>query len=152
ERARADVESFGQTFADLGRGRPGVRHHEDIVDVDVGLIEDLLHSVEECRCLAASRSATETRDVRIGGHCPQHELVHYKRRGSSTGALGERHTHSRRDRTPAMFTGIVETTGTVGAVRDEEGGRRLEIETDLEDLSHGASIAVDGACLTAEAV
>jgi len=51
-----------------------------------------------------------------------------------------------------MFTGIVETTGTVGAVRDEEGGRRLEIETDLEDLSHGASIAVDGACLTAEAV
>ena len=51
-----------------------------------------------------------------------------------------------------MFTGIVETTGEVTTVRDEEGGRRIVVECDLEGLTHGASIAVDGACLTVEEV
>ncbi|EMA35706.1 riboflavin synthase [Halococcus hamelinensis] len=51
-----------------------------------------------------------------------------------------------------MFTGIVETTGDVTDVRDEEGGRRIVVECDLEGLTRGASIAVDGACLTVEAV
>jgi len=50
-----------------------------------------------------------------------------------------------------MFTGIVETTGTVSEVEDQAGGRRLRIEAPFEDLSEGQSIAVDGVCLTVEA-
>ncbi|MFB6188262.1 MAG: riboflavin synthase [Halapricum sp.] len=50
-----------------------------------------------------------------------------------------------------MFTGIVETTGTVTAITDTEGGRRLTIESPFEDLSQGQSIAVEGVCLTVEA-
>ena len=49
-----------------------------------------------------------------------------------------------------MFTGIVEETGEVLRVDDEEGGRRLRIETTFEDLSEGQSIGVSGACLTIE--
>jgi len=49
-----------------------------------------------------------------------------------------------------MFTGIVETTGTVAAIDDREGGRRIRIEAPFEDLTEGQSIAVDGACLTVE--
>ncbi|MFC7131960.1 MULTISPECIES: riboflavin synthase [Salinibaculum] len=49
-----------------------------------------------------------------------------------------------------MFTGIVEETGEVLAVEDEEGGRRLRIGTTFEDLSAGQSISVSGACLTVE--
>ncbi|WP_049995967.1 riboflavin synthase [Halococcus sediminicola] len=51
-----------------------------------------------------------------------------------------------------MFTGIVETTGEVRDVRDEEGGRRIHLETDLAGLAYGDSIAVDGTCLTVEEV
>ena len=50
-----------------------------------------------------------------------------------------------------MFTGIVEETGRVAAVEDTEAGRRVRIETTFADLEAGASIAVDGACLTVEA-
>jgi len=80
-----------------------------------------------------------------------------------------------------MFTGIVETTGTVVETSDDEGGRRLRIEVDeagatehtasegaqaapepggvddsdggvsYDDLHHGQSIAVNGVCLTVEA-
>jgi riboflavin synthase len=48
-----------------------------------------------------------------------------------------------------MFTGIVEELGTVAAA-----GTRLEVHcsTVLSDLSIGASIAVNGVCLTAVAV
>jgi len=48
-----------------------------------------------------------------------------------------------------MFTGIVEELGTVGAT-----GTRLEVKcsTVLADLSIGASIAVNGVCLTAVSV
>ena len=49
-----------------------------------------------------------------------------------------------------MFTGIVETTGTVSAIDDQAGGRRLRIDAPFEGLREGQSIAVDGACLTVE--
>ena len=49
-----------------------------------------------------------------------------------------------------MFTGIVEETGRIEAVEDTDAGRRLRIATTFEDLTAGASIAVDGACLTVE--
>ncbi|PSP84764.1 riboflavin synthase [Halobacteriales archaeon QS_1_68_17] len=48
-----------------------------------------------------------------------------------------------------MFTGIVETTGEVLAVEDDEGGRRVRVAAPF-DVEHGQSIAVDGACLTVE--
>ena len=48
-----------------------------------------------------------------------------------------------------MFTGIVEATGTVADVRSEEGGIRIRLETSLStQLSLGASLAVNGVCLT----
>ena len=49
-----------------------------------------------------------------------------------------------------MFTGIVEELGTVRAVVHHDGGARLEITADrvLDDVELGASIAVDGCCLT----
>ena len=50
-----------------------------------------------------------------------------------------------------MFTGIVEAIGRVESLRSGSGGtRRLAIATDLEvaSLPLGASMAVDGACLT----
>src|SRR5437868_3728606 len=49
-----------------------------------------------------------------------------------------------------MFTGIVEELGTVRAVTPNEGGARLVIEaqTVLDDVEMGASIAVNGCCLT----
>ena len=49
-----------------------------------------------------------------------------------------------------MFTGIVEELGHVQSVVPNEGGARLVIEagTVLEDAQLGASIAVNGCCLT----
>jgi len=49
-----------------------------------------------------------------------------------------------------MFTGIVEELGTVRAITPNAGGARLEIvaKTVLEDAALGASIAVNGCCLT----
>jgi riboflavin synthase len=49
-----------------------------------------------------------------------------------------------------MFTGIVEETGRVERVEDTDAGRRLRVTMTFEDLTAGASIAVDGACLTVE--
>jgi riboflavin synthase len=50
-----------------------------------------------------------------------------------------------------MFTGLVEELGTVRAVVPNATGARLEIEatTVLDDAVVGASIAVNGCCLTA---
>ena len=49
-----------------------------------------------------------------------------------------------------MFTGIIETIGTVKSVDDRDGGRTIEIATDLApELSLGASISINGVCLTA---
>jgi riboflavin synthase len=49
-----------------------------------------------------------------------------------------------------MFTGIVEELGTIRAVFPNEGGARIEIAAErvLEDAELGASIAVNGCCLT----
>ncbi len=49
-----------------------------------------------------------------------------------------------------MFTGIIEEVGTIGAVGDRGGYRRLEIlAADVLDGTRvGDSIAVDGVCLT----
>jgi riboflavin synthase len=49
-----------------------------------------------------------------------------------------------------MFTGIIEATGIVDALEPREAGARLAVTTDLDvgALPLGASIAVDGACLT----
>ncbi|AUG48516.1 riboflavin synthase [Haloarcula taiwanensis] len=49
-----------------------------------------------------------------------------------------------------MFTGIVETTGEVQAVIDDEGGRRMRIGAPFDGLDHGQSISVSGVCLTVE--
>ena len=51
-----------------------------------------------------------------------------------------------------MFTGIIEATGTVEDVVDDEGGRRLRIAVgdDFGAFSHGESISVGGVCLTVE--
>ena len=50
-----------------------------------------------------------------------------------------------------MFTGLVEELGTVRAVIPNASGARLEIDatTVLDDADLGASIAVNGCCLTA---
>jgi riboflavin synthase len=50
-----------------------------------------------------------------------------------------------------MFTGIIEVVGTVESVGETEGARRIRIAAPaplLDDLVPGASVAVDGACLT----
>ena len=49
-----------------------------------------------------------------------------------------------------MFTGIVEELGTVRGVHPIGGGARVEIQATqvLDDTSIGASIAVNGCCLT----
>lgn len=49
-----------------------------------------------------------------------------------------------------MFTGIVEAVGRVRAVEERDRGRRLTIEAPelAPELEPGASISVDGACLT----
>jgi riboflavin synthase len=43
-----------------------------------------------------------------------------------------------------VFTGLIEDVGTVA----EMEGARLSVQTRFDDLSHGASVAVDGVCLT----
>jgi riboflavin synthase len=53
-----------------------------------------------------------------------------------------------------MFTGIIEELGTVIAIEPRTAGSRLRIAcaTVLSDLTEGASIAVNGTCLTAVAI
>jgi riboflavin synthase len=48
-----------------------------------------------------------------------------------------------------MFTGLIETTGTVLAVEQREGSRRIAIAAPGIALRTGDSIAVSGVCLTA---
>ena len=49
-----------------------------------------------------------------------------------------------------MFTGLVEQVGRVVEVAPVAGGQRLTVQTSFSaaDLAHGASVAVDGVCLT----
>jgi riboflavin synthase len=51
-----------------------------------------------------------------------------------------------------MFTGLVETTGTLSAREPRGPGFRLEISTRLSPLELGESIAVSGACLTVASI
>ncbi len=50
-----------------------------------------------------------------------------------------------------MFTGIVEELGTVESVETRAAGARLKVRcsTVMQDMTEGASIAVNGVCLTA---
>jgi riboflavin synthase len=48
-----------------------------------------------------------------------------------------------------MFTGLIEDVGVVTTAERVPKGVRLSVRTRLSGLSHGASIAVDGACVTA---
>jgi riboflavin synthase len=47
-----------------------------------------------------------------------------------------------------MFTGIVEAMGTVQGIEGTDEGKRLAIETELEGLTVGDSLSVNGVCLT----
>src|SRR3954469_10808729 len=51
----------------------------------------------------------------------------------------------------SMFTGIIEESGTVESMDVRAAGSRLKVRcsTVMEDLTEGASIAVNGVCLTA---
>jgi riboflavin synthase len=53
-----------------------------------------------------------------------------------------------------VFTGIIEELGTVSTLDPRQAGARLQIgcSTVLSDLTEGASIAVNGVCLTAIAI
>jgi len=53
-----------------------------------------------------------------------------------------------------MFTGLVETVGTIRAVRPEGAGRRLEIDAGplTADATIGDSICISGVCLTVTAI
>lgn len=59
-----------------------------------------------------------------------------------------------RERSKAMFTGIVQAVGTVVRIEELDGGRRCVIDSPkvTEGLKIGDSVAVQGACLTAAAV
>jgi len=50
-----------------------------------------------------------------------------------------------------MFTGIIEELGTVAEVQTRAAGARLKVRcsTVMKDMTEGASIAVNGVCLTA---
>jgi riboflavin synthase len=51
-----------------------------------------------------------------------------------------------------MFTGIVTAVGVVRRAGDAGGGLELTIESPYRDLELGESVAVDGACLTVQAL
>ena len=52
-----------------------------------------------------------------------------------------------------MFTGIVEETGEVTAIEDGPEGRRIGVSASFcDELEHGQSVSVSGACLTVESV
>lgn len=51
-----------------------------------------------------------------------------------------------------MFTGIVQTKAEISQIRDANGIRRLTVQAgaaNLQQLTRGASIAINGVCLTA---
>lgn len=57
-------------------------------------------------------------------------------------------------RVSPVFTGIIETVGTVTEIEGGSDGKRFTIESDLvtSDLEVGDSVAVNGVCLTATAI
>jgi riboflavin synthase len=49
-----------------------------------------------------------------------------------------------------MFTGLIESVGTIATLAPVSGGFRLSVRTDLADqLTPGESVSVNGVCLTA---
>ena len=58
------------------------------------------------------------------------------------------------ERKKAMFTGIIQGTGTLIRIRPSGGGLAFELEAhfDIVDPEEGESIAVNGVCLTAYAI
>ena len=50
-----------------------------------------------------------------------------------------------------MFTGIIQGVRIISAITDIEGGRRLRIQLEslIDNLQQGASVAVNGVCLSA---
>jgi riboflavin synthase len=51
-----------------------------------------------------------------------------------------------------MFTGIITAVGQVSGRAQRDGGLELTITTPWDDLALGESVAVDGACLTAQSL
>ena len=53
-----------------------------------------------------------------------------------------------------MFTGLVETVGSIVAIADQPPGKRFTIDTGFvaEDVAMGDSIAINGCCLTVIAI
>ncbi len=51
-----------------------------------------------------------------------------------------------------MFTGIIEDVGRIAGIKKLSGRWEFRVETALEGISEGDSVAVDGVCLTAIAV
>jgi len=51
-----------------------------------------------------------------------------------------------------MFTGIIGKTGKVGAISSAGPGKRIRVDVEGLNLAVGDSVAVDGACLTAEEI
>jgi riboflavin synthase len=51
-----------------------------------------------------------------------------------------------------MFTGIITAVGTIEQVRRSPSGLELTIQCPYSDLQLGESVAVDGACLTVQAL
>lgn len=51
-----------------------------------------------------------------------------------------------------MFTGIIEETGQIESVTNEDGFRRIQVRAGrlLDDVQPGDSVAVNGVCLTAK--
>jgi riboflavin synthase len=47
-----------------------------------------------------------------------------------------------------VFTGLVETVGTISALRKTEAGVELRIDASYDDLAEGESVSVSGCCLT----
>ena len=75
------------------------------------------------------------------------------RNGKASLPAANRYVFVTRPESGSVFTGIIEATGTVEAVADDEGGRRLRIaveDGDFGAFSHGESISVGGVCLTVE--
>ena len=50
-----------------------------------------------------------------------------------------------------MFSGLVDSVGTIDHVAESEAGREFRIACGYDDLAEGESIAVTGACLTVRA-
>ena len=52
-----------------------------------------------------------------------------------------------------MFTGIVQSIGTVSSIGETQGAKRLRVSAALsKNLMKGASVAVNGVCLTVESI